>query len=233
MKNGLIAMAVVCAGMVCAAEVPKGEFNKILFLGNSITLHGPSKKVDWSGNWGMAASALDKDYVHRVTKALAKKDGAAPEILVKNIATFERQYATYDAAELLKETAAFKADLIVVAIGENVPGLATEEAKAQFKDSVVKLLNNIKADGKPTLIVRSSFWANAAKDEALKKASQEVGGFFLDIGALGKDEANYARSERKFEHQGVANHPGDKGMQAIADAIVGAANKQRAKAVGK
>ena len=226
-----VLVAALAVGSACLTQA--AEFQKILFLGNSITLHSPSKKIGWEGNWGMAASSQDKDYVHRVTQALKKKDGTAPEALIKNIATFERQYATYDAAELLKETAAFKADLIVVAIGENVPGLATEEAKAQFKDSVVKLLNNIKADGKPTLIVRSSFWANAAKDEALKKTCQEVGGFFLDIGALGKDEANYARSERKFEHQGVANHPGDKGMQAIADAIVGAANKQRAKAVGK
>jgi lysophospholipase L1-like esterase len=216
MKTMIVALALLCAGIVQAAE-----FQKVLFLGNSITLHGPSKKVDWSGNWGMAASAKDKDYVHLVTKALAKKDGTSPETLVNNIATFERQYAAYDAAQF-KDAAAFGADLIIVCIGENVPNLATEEAKTQFKDSVVKMLNGIKGDRKPLIVVRSCFWANAAKDAALKQACSEVGGIFVDIGALSKDEKNYARSERTFKHAGVANHPGDRGMQATADAIVGA-----------
>jgi hypothetical protein len=54
----------------------------------------------------------------------------------------------------------------------------------------------------------------------LSQACQEVNGIFVDVGQLGKDESNYARSERQFKHAGVAGHPGDKGMKAIADAIV-------------
>lgn len=217
MKRVIAALALLCAGIAQA-----GEFQKVLFLGNSITLHGPSQKVDWSGNWGMAASAAEKDYVHLVTQSLAKKDGSAPETLVKNIAAFERQYATYDVAEQLKDAVAFQADLIVLCIGENVPTPGSPEALSQFKDAVVKMLNSVKAGRSPTLVVRSSFWASAAKDEALKQACAEVGGRFADIRALGKDEKNFARSERPYKHAGVANHPGDRGMQAIADAIVGA-----------
>ena len=54
---------------------------KVLFVGNSITLHGPKADIDWHGNWGMAATSADKDYVHLVTKALAARQGrgAAPE----------------------------------------------------------------------------------------------------------------------------------------------------------
>ena len=46
------------------------ETGKILFLGNSITRHGPSQAVGWSGDWGMAASAREKDFVHLVTSSL-------------------------------------------------------------------------------------------------------------------------------------------------------------------
>ena len=44
--------------------------------------------------------------------------------------------------------------------------------------------------------------------------------FRSDISHLAKDRSNYSRSERTFKNSGVANHPGDKGMQAIATALV-------------
>jgi len=200
-------------------------FRKVLFLGNSITKHGPKADIDWSGNWGMAASAESKDYVHLVTKALTEKSGATPEVLVKNIADFERSYAGYDIATKLKEAVDFQADLIILAIGENVPGLKTPEDKAKLQESVTKLLTTLKGDRKPTILVRSCFWANAAKDEALRGACAAVSGIHVDISALGKDEKNYARSERPFKHAGVANHPGDQGMAAIAEALVKALAK--------
>lgn len=199
---------------------PTPKFQKVLFLGNSITLHGPAPKIGWTGNWGMAASAADKDFVHLVTRALAKSPEAAPETMIKNVATFERQYASYDAKADLKDALDFQADLIIVAIGENVPGLESEKDQAQFTASVAKLLQQVRGDRQPTIIVRSCFWPNRPKDEALRQACQQVGGTFVDISGLSKDEANYARSERDFQHAGVAAHPGDRGMQAIADAIL-------------
>jgi len=227
-QPGLIGLALVfivaigTLGTMIQAEESKAapRFEKILFLGNSITLHGPSKKIGWEGNWGMAASALEKDYVHVVTRSLAKSSGMTPKALAKNIAAFERQYATYDLKENLQDAFAFKPDLVVVAIGENVPKLESEEAKAQFQASVEKLLKEVKSDNQPTIIVRSCFWPNPAKDEALRQACQQAGGKFVDISSLGKDEANYARSERDIPHAGVAAHPGDRGMQAIAAALL-------------
>ncbi len=194
--------------------------NKVLFLGNSITKHGPSAKIGWTGNWGMAASAEDKDYAHLVLKGIAETTGKEPEAMIANIATYEREYATYDLDTGLASQFAFKPDLVIVAIGENVPNPADDQAKAALLASVTKLLQKLKANGNPTILVRSCFWPSAAKDAALKQACAEVGGIFADAGPLGRDEANFARSERQFEHQGVANHPGDRGMQGIADLIL-------------
>jgi lysophospholipase L1-like esterase len=208
--------------LVCLASptLAEGGYRKILFLGNSITQHGPKADIDWSGNWGMAASAESKDYAHLVTKALTDKQGATPEVLVKNIADFERAYADYDFAAKQKAAVEFQADLVILAIGENVPGLTTAEDKTRLQGAVVQLLSTLQGTRKPAILVRSCFWANAAKDEALRAACKAVNGIHVDISALSKDEKNYARSERPFKHAGVANHPGDQGMAAIADAIV-------------
>lgn len=195
-------------------------FKKVLFLGNSITKHGPKADIDWSGNWGMAASAEAKDYVHVFTTSLARKQGSTPEILVKNIADFERAHQGYDFAAKLKEAIDFQADLIVLAIGENVLALKTAEEKTKLQEAVTKLLTTLKGDRKPVILVRSCFWANAAKDEALRGACDAVSGIYVDLSALSGDKSLYGRAEREFKHAGVANHPGDKGMAAIAAALL-------------
>jgi len=227
---GMAVMWLVSALTVFAqnAAAPHG-IQKVLFLGNSITRHGPKQDIGWSGNWGMAASAEEKDFVHIVACALPKRTVSAPEVMIKNIAEFERQYATYDAEAKLKDALTFGADLIIVAIGENVPALKGDAAKLQFGNGLRKLLRGLKPDKSPTIVVRSCFWPNQAKDQVLKQVCQEFGGIFVDIGRLAKDESNFARSERKFEHAGVAAHPGDKGMQAIAEAILEAINKHQGK----
>ncbi len=200
-------------------EVKPSAIRRILFLGNSITLHGPKADIGWTGNWGMAASSEDKDYVHLVTRAIARHAGSTPQIRVRNIADFERNYATYDVAGQLKELFAFDPDLVVLAIGENVPALGSDDAKKQFKAGVMRILACALAKRHPLVVVRSCFWANSAKDQVLRQACQEAGGIFVDAGPLGRVAANAARSERSFKHDGVAGHPGDRGMKAIADAI--------------
>jgi hypothetical protein len=211
----------------CFGQEPAGKLradvnvDRVLFLGNSITRHGAAPNIGWNDDWGMAASALEKDYVHLVAAGLTSLAGKKPEVKLANIADFERNLATYDIAAKLKAEFDFKPTLVIIALGENVPGLKNDEAKAQFKASLGKLLAAAKDSGaKPTLIVRSCFWSDQAKDAILQQACTAAGGIWVDIGALGKDESNYARAERKFEHAGVAAHPGDKGMAAIANAIL-------------
>ncbi|MGA1338429.1 MAG: SGNH/GDSL hydrolase family protein [Opitutales bacterium] len=210
-------IALFCCATTASAQA---KTQKVLFVGNSITKHGPKADIDWHGNWGMAATSADKDYVHLVTQALAARQGAQPEVMVKNVADFERGHATYDIVGKFADAAAFKADLIILCIGENVAALKTPEAQAKYQERVTDLLKALKTNPQAAVIVRSSFWANAAKDGAMRQACEAVGGTFVDISALSKDEKNYARSERPYKHAGVANHPGDRGMAAIAEAIV-------------
>lgn len=218
----------ICAvGKTVAKVVKSGapmlgnmKVERVLCLGNSITHHGPSKKVSWTGNWGMAASCQKNDYVHVLGRGIAEKTGAKPNVMAKNIAVFERKHTTYDIQDKLQKQINFKPDVLVLAIGENVPALTTPEAQEHFRKALRNLLSAFTKINKPHIFVRSSFWANKVKDTILKEICAEFAGTFVDISALSKDEKNYARSERKFEHAGVAKHPGDRGMKAIADAIL-------------
>ncbi len=218
MPRLLFALIALLCGATTASAQAKPQ--KVLFVGNSITKHGPKADIDWHGNWGMAATSADKDYVHLVTQALATKQGAQPEVMVKNVADFERNHVGYDIVGKFADAAAFKADLIILCIGENVAALKTPEAQAKYQERVTDLLKTLKANPQAAVIVRSSFWANTTKDGAMRQACEAVGGTFVDISMLSKDEKNYARSERPYKHAGVANHPGDRGMAAIAEAIV-------------
>jgi hypothetical protein len=139
---------------------------------------------------------------------------------VKSVADFERADASYDTAGKFADAAAFKADLIILAIGENVPPLTTPAAQQVYQERVISLLKVLRGDTSARIVVRSSFWANTAKDGAMHRACDSLGGTFVDISALAGDERNYARSERSHQHAGVASHPGDRGMAAIADAIL-------------
>ena len=49
--------------------------------------------------------------------------------MVGNIADFERGYATYDVAAKAQPFVAFKADLVILAIGENVGALTNAAAQ--------------------------------------------------------------------------------------------------------
>lgn len=193
---------------------------RILFLGNSITHHPPKPEIGWTNTFGMAASALEKDYVHLLLKLFTDAAGGkAPEAQIRNIADFEREYATFPIATKFKELAEFKADTVILCIAENVPKLATQAEQDRFKAAVKELLVFVKGSGSPATYVRSSFWPDGVKDRILKQVCAELGGTFVDISRLGSDPKNYARSERKFSHDGVAGHPGDAGMAAIAEAI--------------
>ena len=209
-------------------EVRLGDMkaDRVLFLGNSITLHGPAPQIGWSGNWGMAASAPEKDYVHLLLRRLSEATGRTPDAMILNIADFERNYDTYDVGAALKKPLEFHAGLAIVAIGENVPAFPSPEAKNRFSNAFASLLAALKKHGNPTLFVRSCFWPDKAKDEVMRQACREVGGTFVDISRLIQNESHCARSERKFAHAGVGAHPGDKGMEAIADAIWEAITKR-------
>ena len=71
---------------------PAKKGPRVLFVGNSITLHGPRPQIGWTNNWGMAASARDKDYVHLLQKKIAAVRPDAQCCLLQVAGTIERSF---------------------------------------------------------------------------------------------------------------------------------------------
>lgn len=112
MKNAGIALMVMLCGPMAAFGADDAELHgsemmnaaavskdraaadgvKVLFLGNSITLHGSLPKIGWTNVWGMAASAKEKDYVHLVTRGIEREAGRKADLRVRNLADFERNF---------------------------------------------------------------------------------------------------------------------------------------------
>lgn len=223
--NKFLLMSVVSLLLCVGVQAEEAQFRfaqpvkKIMILGNSITRHGIKHDIGWHINCGMAASSEDKDFAHILLARVKEANGGtAAENMIGNIATFERQHATMDIPAFMKAYYDFKPEILVLAINENVANLATPEQQTAYREGLKKMLQPFK-DGGTKLYARSSFWPNAVKDGILREVTEWYGGVYVDISALAKDQGSYARSERHFDHQGVANHPGDKGMLGIADYI--------------
>ena len=192
---------------------------KVLIYGNSMALHSPAPQLGWTGDWGMAASARDKDFAHLVLAGLEAARGQTADYRIRNLAPLERNFTTnlLDVAELAADVA-WAPDYVVIAIGENasVPDDATAETYARFLAALARPL--VESAGHPCVVMRSPFWSNKIKAASTQRAAEEVGAVYVDAGPLNRDPANKAIG--LFEHRGVASHPGDLGMRRLADLIL-------------
>ena len=75
---------------------------RILIIGNSITRHAPKDEIGWYGDYGMAASCEEKDYVHLLASRILEREDAC--IMVHQLAEWERA-CTEEGALALMETA--------------------------------------------------------------------------------------------------------------------------------
>ena len=202
---------------VASASYAKGGV-RVLFLGNSITLHGPAAGIGWTNRWGMAASSPERDFVHLVTRGIEEKTGRKADVRVRNMADFERNFASWKPSSEIEKLVAFDADYLVFAIGENTANLETEEKRAAYRDSLKRFFSLfLRGRTKPHTVVRGVFWPSAWKDACLAHAASDLGIAFVkaDFGDFrGMDAWG------QYWHSGVARHPGDAGMSAIATAIL-------------
>lgn len=188
----------------------KNAKKRILIVGNSMTRHGPNAEIGWNRDWGMAASTPENDFVHRLYAKL-KEDGQEVFVRVRQCAYWEMNFLTEEnILSRYDEERAFDADILVFRLGENVP----KANHIYFKDAMRKFVAHICPTGKA--VYTTCFWKREIIDNAIMEVAKERGEICVD-GCFSVKEENMALGQ--FEHSGVATHPSDLGMEAIADAF--------------
>ena len=193
---------------------PEGKGKRVLFVGNSITRHGVKHDIGWHNDWGMAASALEKDYVHIVAKEISQKDSEATFCICQAAEWECNWYDGEKTFELFNAARDFKADIIVMRLVENCP--RDNYNSDLFMEEYGKLVSYLNSSGKAKIIITTGFWKHIA-DGAIREYARKNGYPLVELNDLGEDDNMKAIG--LFEHGGVANHPGNLGMQNIAERI--------------
>ena len=182
---------------------------RILVLGNSITRHGPCEPIGWHFDWGMAASAPEKDFVHRLYDML-RESGKDVYMMIRQASRWERNFKNPDCLAEYENEKAFGADIVIFRLGENV----VKEDFPELKAATERLLNHVTPVG-ASAILTTGFWKNPVRDRAVAEAAEALGCPCVDVSC--SDESMMAIG--KFTHHGVSIHPGDMGMEMIARKI--------------
>ena len=204
-KKGLL---VACCALMFAG-LQAQEIKKVMIIGNSIMKHGKAPQLGWNTDWGMAATAEEKDYAHQLYAKIcgALKQEKAPELKLVRVSD-ETHMKGWDS---LKGN---DADVIVIQISDNYRGKQNAE---EFQNNYSQMIRDLRGDRDP-LIVCLTNWGGGKKNEMIRAAAKENNVLSVDLAPLAANPENKAGSEGHFTHNGVNWHPGDRGMAAIADA---------------
>lgn len=204
------------------AEWSDEGFN-FLAIGNSITKHEIGSS--WWNEVGMAATDEEHDYYHLVLNGLESKEKNVTSY-VYNFATWETQSKDRDETFMLIDSYIDdEIDLVTIQLGENASDLTT------FKEDYISLINYIKENApKAQLIIVGDFWENGNRDSIKEAVASECDVTYVSLAEI-KNNTDYQcgigaivydseGNEHTVEHEGVAAHPSNKGMEYIANAIL-------------
>ena len=187
---------------------------RIMFVGNSMTLHGVLDSIGWHRECGMAASSIENDYVHVLMNKIGEKSENS-QFCICQVSEWERLYKNGESTFDLYENARnFDADIIVMRFVENCPSADFEPET--FKTQMDKLLCYLNKSGNAKFVLTTGFWRHPADNTIIDYAKEKNLPCVL-LGDLG--ELDEMKAIGLFEHGGVANHPGDLGMKNIAERI--------------
>ena len=204
-----------------------GTVGGLLCVGSSYAWHGPNEaELGWSGDWGMAASAREKDVVHLLWKELRKTKPDAPLCIVQ-CAGWERNY-TGDVEYLERNYAAvknFRPDWIcfITTVGNAQKDFARQHPLGAHFDVMADWFRQTNPSAR---VVLSSTGRIADHRAAIRDYGRRTGIPVVDHDFLDEEGSGY-RALGRFRHPGVAWHPSDRGFAEMARRYLSVLNPER------
>lgn len=205
---------------------------KCLILGNSITVHDTCDY--WWGTWGMAASKRENDFIHQLESKLKKSDrnyicygiNIANWETELNLNVLDLNSLNYVGFGFSQKIDAKDFKIIVIRLGENIKnGIEPEVCEKAFTE-LIEGIKSVNPSAK--LFITGVFWPTYFKEEIIKKIAKSENIPYINIDkfyspeniqAIGNSVYGNDGSIHYIEHDGVASHPNDAGMKAIAEEI--------------
>ena len=193
-----------------APSSPNTKIFQLAIIGNSLALHGPAISIGWPHNHGMAATAQSADYAHRLADYLGIPH---EQMLLGNFAELEREpIGETETRARVEEVFSARSGITILQLGDNV---STHQQLQAFCDNLCAIIPPIKAMSTHVLAC-STWWASRPKDELIEKICDIFSIHYVYIGDIFQSPENADRKMRRFDHDGVNDHPGDWGMEQLA-----------------
>ena len=213
---------------VVAIDYSEDEYN-YLAIGNSIT-KAEIDDQNWWNEIGMAATSEEFDYYHIVVDHLKRAYDEVSNYAL-NFSLWERLSSDRsEALGLIDACLSDKLHLVTIQLGENVSDIST------FGNDFEDLINYIKNKApKAEIVVVGDFWSNGVRDSYKAMAARNCDVSFASLNNI-RDDKKYQcglgtivyddeGQPHTVEHLGIAAHPGNNGMNEIANSIIGVLNK--------
>ena len=190
---------------------------RVMFIGNSITIHEPKEEIGWTKKCGMAASDIDHDYVHLVYRYFLTKHPKT-SICVFNGGQWELDFTNKNKLKpIINSVKRYKPDIVIVRIGENF----NKDYIKQGIDPYIGFSNLVKGIKKTSenIYITSLFWKHDLIDEAIARVALDEFAIYVKINDLGSQRRYLAYDQYKNDAI-YCGHPGDLGMERIAKRII-------------
>ena len=193
---------------------------RVLFVGNSITRHGPKPQIGWTNDCGMAASSRECDYMHLVAAKIKEKRPDASFGMLQVAGSVERAFYRLGSdgrpvsaldLDCFKWAREYHPDIIIMFFGANVPKAYDSDPAPpmKFGEALDRLRRYLDPASCAKCYFVEGFYLRPVLDAEKKKTAKKFRDVYVPLGDI----------RQRSDVRGLYNHPNDRGMLLIAERI--------------